>query len=269
MSQPLPDILPLQKTTSGKHYCCICQSGFDAFAPFGLRQRPNVSCPSCGSAERHRLIYDFLFQKTSFFRENLRVCHFAPEPCLFKQFRSLSNLHYVTVDIQTRRNTMVQCAVEHLPFAGKSFDAIISVHVLEHVRRDFAAMKEMFRILKPGGWGIIQVPSREMPHTLEDASLSAKERSKVYGNPDHVRLYSPKDFIRRLRRAGFCVQALQPAAHMSDAELSRRGLVKEMIIFYCRRPKQGLFSRTLRKLLSFVFRAPRQVPPGSHPAPLL
>ena len=60
-----------------------------------------------------------------------------------------------------------------MPFEDDSFDATLCNHVMEHVADDIKAMKEILRVLKPGGWAIIQVPFfPPLPEkTLEDPML--------------------------------------------------------------------------------------------------
>ena len=88
-----------------------------------------------------------------------------------------------------------------------SSDAIICNHVLEHIPDDRKAMKELRRVLKPGGWGILQVPiSYVLAATHEDPSIVTTEaREQAFGQYDHVRIYA-KDYVDRLVGAGFKVE---------------------------------------------------------------
>ncbi|MCW3120499.1 MAG: Methyltransferase type 11, partial [Chitinophagaceae bacterium] len=97
-----------------------------------------------------------------------------------------------------------------LPYTGNYFDLVIGNHILEHIPDDRQAMKEIFRVLRSPGMAILQVPfSTELPETLEDPSISNPEKqSFLFGQNDHVRIYSIWDYINRLRETGFTVEYL-------------------------------------------------------------
>lgn len=61
--------------------CPICNGAYRQMLPAGKQQRPNAICPFCLSYERHRLEWLYLRAKTNIFANNLRILHFAPEPC--------------------------------------------------------------------------------------------------------------------------------------------------------------------------------------------
>jgi ubiquinone/menaquinone biosynthesis C-methylase UbiE len=86
-----------------------------------------------------------------------------------------------------------------------SYDLVICYHVLEHVEDDTQAMKELYRIVKPGGHCIIQTPFKE-GDIYEDFSIrSPQERLQHFGQDDHVRIYSIEGLKGRLEAAGFKV----------------------------------------------------------------
>jgi predicted SAM-dependent methyltransferase len=121
----------------------------------------------------------------------------------------------------------------HAPFRARSFDAVICNHVLEHIPNDSAAMQEIYRILKPGGWALLQVPlSLVLSRTLEDPSVtSPQERERVFGQHDHVRIYSPQDYKSRLEAAGFRVK-VHSSREVGGRSASKLGLVEEESL-YC------------------------------------
>jgi ubiquinone/menaquinone biosynthesis C-methylase UbiE len=67
----------------------------------------------------------------------------------------------------------------------------VCCHVLEHVDDDMIAMKEFYRVLKPRGWAILQVPiDYGRADTFEDSNITdPKERENYLGQCDHLRLY--------------------------------------------------------------------------------
>lgn len=215
-------------------HCPCCGWSFRRFLSFGVRPRPNAMCPRCHSLERHRLLWLYLTRATGLFSPRQRkVLHIAPEPMLEPRFRSASYLHYVTVDLHSPR-AMCRVDIAYLPFRSNAFDVIICYHVLEHVAEDQRAMRELFRVLKPDGWALLQSPvdlNRET--TYEDPSIvSPHEREKVFGQADHVRIYG-RDYRDRLEEAGFNVR-LDGFVRTLPAELVRRsGVLVDEDIYVC------------------------------------
>lgn len=204
---------------------------FKSFLPYGYgKQRPNVLSPSTLSLERHRLLWLYLKNETNFFKDNLKVLHFAPEQAFYKRFRNQKNIDYITTDLHSPLAD-IKADICDLPFENDSYDVIFCNHVLEHIVDDTKAMQELYRIMKPGGWGIFQVPqdlNREF--TFEDNSITDKdERAKIFGQYDHVRIYG-KDYFDKLRQIGFAVEEVDYTSKLSDAEIDQYRLAKGEII---------------------------------------
>ncbi|MCZ4694262.1 class I SAM-dependent methyltransferase [Ancylomarina euxinus] len=190
--------------------CPVCGGKFRKFLPYGYTKqtgRDNALCPRCLSLERHRLMYLYLKEKTDFFTRDLKVLHIAPEQCFYKRFRALENLDYTTGDLESPIAD-VHFDVQAIPFSDETYDVVICNHVLEHVDDDAKAMSEIYRILKPGGFAILQVPQdADAEKTYEDASITDPvEREKHFLQKDHVRLYG-LDYAERLTSVGFKVTA--------------------------------------------------------------
>ena len=90
-------------------------------------------------------------------------------------------------------------------------------HVLEHIIDDHLAMSELYRVLRPNGWAILQVPiSNLLEKTYEDFSITdTKGREEHFGQFDHVRIYG-KDYPEKLKSAGFNVELIKPNGYLSD-----------------------------------------------------
>ncbi len=205
--------------------CPVCHSQFRQFLPYGRKGRSNALCPRCLALERHRLMWLYLQRKTTFFTQPLKVLHIAPELCFIDRFEAQENLEYITADIESPL-AKVKMDIHDIPFEDDSFDVVFCNHVLEHVRDDGRAMQEMHRVLKPGGWGIMQIPLFfPLPEaTYEDASItSPAEREKAFGQNDHVRLYG-KDYPQRLEKAGFKVTEDWLAKELPTEEVTRFAL---------------------------------------------
>lgn len=215
--------------------CPICKGHFQRFLPSGIVPfRPQAICPRCGASERHRQLWLYLQQHTNLFTAPLDVLHFAPEYSLTKQLARRSNLRYITADLY--RPAMVKADITNIPFADHTFDVILCSHVLEHIPDDRRAMRELNRVLKPGGWAILLVPIElDRPITFEDATVATpQERLRIFGQDDHVRIYG-RDYISRLQDAGFTVH-LEAFTHTLLTSLVHRyGLLDEPI-FFCTRP---------------------------------
>jgi predicted SAM-dependent methyltransferase len=138
-----------------------------------------------------------------------RFIEFAPAPALSRLLKSFPQLEYRSADLYDK-GADDQVDLTNLPYSDCSFDAFLSSHMLEHIEDDGTAMRELYRILEPGGWGIVMVPIQlDLERTVEGLPLTSEgERWKYYGQDDHVRMYSKQDFIDRLCNAGFQVKQL-------------------------------------------------------------
>jgi SAM-dependent methyltransferase len=214
--------------------CPIDGRTYRRFLPYGrLESRPNALCPSSLSLERHRLMWVYLKDKTNFFTSRIKLLHIAPELCFMKIFEGLSNIDYITADIESPL-AKVKMDVHEIPFEANSFDVVFCNHVMEHVENDLKAMSEIHRVLKPGGWAIIQSPVYpELDDTIEDPSITAPaEKERIYGQNDHMRKYG-RDYSERLRAAGFKVKEDDFLNELSEETRRRYALPKHEIIYFC------------------------------------
>ena len=215
-------------------------NSFRKFLPYGYsKQRKNALSPSTLSLERHRLMWLFLKNETSFFTSSkkIKTLHIAPEQCFLKTFKKQKNLDYITSDLESPIAD-VKADICNLPFKDDSFDVVFCNHVLEHIPDDKKAMQELFRVLKKGGFGVFQIPqdmSRE--NTFEDASITDKEeRTKIFGQYDHVRVYG-RDYFNKLRSVGFKVEEVDYTQRITPEELDRFCLMKNEILPVCYKEK--------------------------------
>jgi predicted SAM-dependent methyltransferase len=221
---------PVQTNT-----CPVCLQA-TPFVPSGLPPRPRAACPYCGSLERHRLLYLYLRQKTNLFRDQLSVLHFSPERGLGGALAAQRNLRYASSWYEPERPADYHLDLTNLALPDNSWDVLIVYHILEHITDDRQAMREMHRVLKPGGWAVVQVPTREVPDTLEDpAIVTAEQRAEKYGLPEHVRYYGWKDFADRLTAAGFDVTIERFAQELSDSAVQEFALDRNERIYLVRK----------------------------------
>ena len=148
------------------------------------------------------------------------------------RFDALENLEYITADIESPL-AKVKMDIHEIPFEDDSIDIIFCNHVLEHVDDDMQALREMRRVLKPGGWAILQVPFfYPLPKTTyEDrAIVDPKEREKAFGQDDHVRMYG-EDYGTRLASSGFRVVEERLIDELSADEKSLYALPEKEVIY--------------------------------------
>ncbi len=209
---------------------------FSKFLPYGYgTQRDNVLSPSTLSLERHRLLWLYLKYETNFFSAPAKVLHFAPEQAFYKRFRKLSHLDYTTTDLNSPLAD-IKADICNLPFQDNQYDVIFCNHVLEHIPNDTKAMQELYRVLKPGGIAILQIPqdlNREV--TFEDDTITdPKERAKIFGQYDHVRVYG-RDYFEKLRTIGFAVDEIDYTTILSSKEVDLYRLASGEILPVCRK----------------------------------
>jgi len=209
---------------------------FRKFLPYGYdKQRENALSPSTLSLERHRLLWLYLKNETSFFSsgKKLKVLHIAPEQCFLQLFKKQNNLDYITSDLESPIAD-VKADICDLPFDDNSFDVVFCNHVLEHIPDDTKAMQELYRVLKNDGFGIFQIPqdlSRAI--TFEDDSITdPKERAKIFGQYDHVRVYG-RDYFDKLRSIGFKVDEVDYTKKIAPELVERFALSKGEILPVC------------------------------------
>lgn len=201
------------------------------FLPYGYgKPRENVLAPGTLSLERHRLMWLYLQRDTNFFTEKLKVLSIAPEQCFLKRFKSLKNLDYITADLYSPI-VDVKADILDLPFKDNEFDVVFCNHVLEHIIDDAKAMSELYRVMKPGGWGIFQVPMKyNETKTYEDFTITNREdRKKHFGQYDHVRWYG-MDYFSRLKKAGFQVEKIEYYKTLPKEEVEKYALSKNEIL---------------------------------------
>lgn len=216
--------------------CTVCEQKFKKFLPYGrLNPRENALCPNCLALERHRLMYLYLKEKTNFFKADLKVLHVAPEYCFIDRFEKLKNLDYLTADIESPL-AKVKMDIEKIQFPDNSFDVIFCNHVLEHVEHFDIATKELYRVLKPGGWAIMQSPQNmAMETTLEDPTITdPRERERVFLQSDHLRLFG-KDYGIQLAKAGFKVTEDDFVMQLPAEKAKRYALPTGEIVYFCQK----------------------------------
>lgn len=163
------------------------------------------SCPKCSSPDRDRLYALYLSERKQIFPSKPKVLDFAPTKGLSTFLKSWNGINYRSADL-FMSNVDDTVDIQNMTiYDNDSFDLIICSHVLEHVPNDKEALKEIHRILKPGGEAILMAPiSLALDCTLEDQNKTTiEERWKYFGQDDHLRFYSKNGFRKIILNAGF------------------------------------------------------------------
>jgi SAM-dependent methyltransferase len=191
-----------------------------------------MECAYCHAHPRHRLIYIYLKERTNFWDDqNVKFLNVAPDICYVKQFAEYFP-NYLMADLNMPG--VVKMDIMDIQYPDETFDIIFCNDVLEHVPEDRKAMSELYRVLKKGGWAILDVPNKPNCVTYEDFSITTPEgRLKAFGQHDHVRMYGREDYVDRLSSAGFKVQMTEACELLKPKQLTKMGIKEANIIFQC------------------------------------
>ena len=217
-----------------KRFACPC-CGWTGWSyrilDVGLSIVHGVECPQCKSQERHRMLFLFFSRHLPEFMKSStsRILHLSPEKILVDLLSRESEAQIMSMDIDPLGIAHAEGAcfasdLMALSVKNEVFDAVIGIHVLEHVLDDRKSLAEIYRILRPGGAAFLMVPFGPIPETCE------------WGEPNvllfgHVRDYSIHDFAKRLNL--FEVKEITPEQIVSGEELQRYSIPSNQIIYLC------------------------------------
>ena len=214
--------------------CPICGKRVREFLPYGYGvSRRDALCPRCLALERHRLLWLYIERETDLLNNYPTLLHIAPEVALKRQFEKHYGTehadNYLTADLESPL-AKLHFDIQDIPLEDESVDVVICNHILEHVEDDRKALRELCRILRKGGWGVVLVPqdyTREK--TFEDDTItSPEERARVFGQYDHRRIYG-RDYAERVRECGFEVEEIEYEKHLSEEERKQYSTAKERL----------------------------------------
>ena len=222
--------------------CPLCGCRRRKFLPYGyVTQRENALCPNCLALERHRTLWLWLLRESDIGRGAMalpRLLHVAPEVALMRKFHKIyakQPADYVTADLESPLADL-HFDIQHIPLEDESFDAVICNHIMEHVEDDRQAMREIKRILRKGGWGVILSPvDMQRETTFEDDTITDEaERTRIFGQYDHRRIYG-RDYAKRLEEVGFEVYECDYANLIPAKEKELYALTDELL-YIVRKP---------------------------------
>jgi len=231
-----------------RYQCPVCNNTFRRMLPGGykypvLKEKKviggefddNLICPYCGSFGRDRSVYLYLKLKTDIFHKKYKLLHVAPERSLQNIFLEYPDIDYTAVGLDTTLRT-TKMDVTDLQLENETFDVVICNHVLEHIQNDIKAMSELYRVLKTGGWAILQVPiSYTIPCTYENDNITEPhDRIREFGQEDHVRIYG-NDYFDRLKKAGFETEKFSLKDEFGQEFITHYSLNPGELLFVCKK----------------------------------
>jgi SAM-dependent methyltransferase len=193
-----------------RYRCPICGWPARAFQPLAVNPTFAERCSYCGSLARHRLIWLYLREHTDLFSAPLKVLHFSPEACLMKRLRQLANLEYITADIGGGYTPWMETLdLTAIAKPGDCYDVMLAIHVLQSIEDDRRAMREILRVLKPGGWAILNSRcDSNAEATIPYPGLPPLEVRRAAVHQDFAYRIYGSDFADRLRAEGFEVEVV-------------------------------------------------------------
>ena len=240
-----------------KYYCSVCKRKVRRFLPYrgGWADVPplirhlgvigsdveNFECPACGchDRERHLLLYLTAANLLSAM-SGARILHFAPERNLRRFIRAADPAEYVLADLFPDSSEVQRADLQAIPYPAEHFDFVLANHVLEHVQDDALALREIFRVLRPGGHAILQTPyASGLTRTFEDpAIVSGEARLHAYAQEDHCRLYG-EDFVSRAESSGLRRKISTHAALLPHIDAAVMGVNVEEPFLLFQKPVNG------------------------------
>jgi len=220
------DLIPDFFFRGTKFRCNICGFSANHFLPRGHHYpiikeldiigagKRYVDCKKCGSSDRDRLVFEFLKSKNQYKSlTGATFLHVAPERALSQKIVDEFQCSAVKIDFKAPGYRFIYAAdvitqdIQSLSFDSNTFDFVICNHVLEHVKNDSQALSEIYRVLKPGGFAVLQVPISLKINGTISAEKNWKDREKklFLGQKDHLRLYGP-DFFKIIENHNLIIE---------------------------------------------------------------
>jgi SAM-dependent methyltransferase len=203
-----------------KYECNICQKKLRKFITLS---NEDSLCPNCGSLKRNRRLWSLL--ETELLVPNMSILDFSPSRCLYRKLKKMKTINYKSTDLSGDFIADHHFDITNLEITDNSLDLVICYHILEHVNDDVQAIKELFRVMKPGGKALIQTPFKD-GNIYEDYSIvSDEERLKHFGQEDHVRIYSVSGLGKRLGNCGFLVKIIEDSSTENKYDFDKKEII--------------------------------------------
>ncbi len=219
----------------------------------------HATCPRCHCIHRYRSLAALLDVATNFLSPDKKVIEVAPVRgfqayCLWRK----NGRNYVSFDLE--RFGMEKGDLTAMRYGAETCDYFLCFHVLEHVPDDRAAISEIFRVLKPGGQAVLQVP---IDHTLRDTVEYGRPKPLETG---HVRRYSQTGFSDKLAAQKFDVCTANVGDYFSEEQIIRYGFNREAI-FVATKPVRNTTDGHPRSMNTKITGCQNQTDPSATAEP--
>jgi len=198
-------------------------------------------CPVCRATDRDRLIGLFLSRVPdgSASLPWPKMLDVAPSMPLRAYILRSRRFAYRSVDLTDLRADDRADVQDLRLYDDATFDCVLCSHVLEHVPDDHRALRELRRVLRPGGWAVILAPvALPLEGTREDPTLlDPLERTRRFGQADHLRLYAKADLIARIESAGFSEVKQLDATFFGLKTFARHGIAAPSVLYVAGGPQ--------------------------------
>jgi SAM-dependent methyltransferase len=249
----------LNELLDRKYFCPVCNKKIHRFLPLPDFYKENLekhgyaysfddaetlnykaySCPHCSASDRDRLYALYISKYLKEYKvSNISMLEIAPSRPLTENLKNTGKITLRTADLMMQGVDDCIDITNMTCYGDGAFDSFICSHVLEHVPDDLKAMRELYRILKPGGWGILMVPiPLTLDHIDEDPLLDdVGERWRRFGQDDHVRMYSKNGFVERAEAAGFTVRQYGQEYFGLDT-FKTHGISEKSVLYVVEKPR--------------------------------
>lgn len=204
--------------------CNICKKQIRCF----ITTENDKLCPRCGSLQRTRRLWHVI--DTEFLNSKSQILDFSPSRCFYHLMKK-KNIHYISSDLSGNFLSEKSYDLKAIDTENETFDLIICYHILEHIDDDMQAMKELLRVLKRGGFCLVQTPFKEGQIYENQNIKTPKEREIHFGQADHLRIYSVKGLTARLEHVGFIVETRE----FNETQENKHGFKTKETILMCKK----------------------------------
>ncbi len=234
--------------------CPVCNGRVDKFLPISSFYEENkkrygnpftyddvetinpdaFQCPLCNATDRDRLYALYLrpMVEQAPPEKKFAVLDIAPSQPLKQFLLQFQSVIYKSADKYMQGVDLTLDISDMNAIQDNSYDFFICSYVLEHVPDDRKAFSELFRILKPGGFGVLMVPiNLKIEQIDEDPDVvDVGERWRRFGQDDHIRLYSRKGFVERVEAVGFEIQEYD-ITYWNEENFFRHGISPRSVLY--------------------------------------
>ena len=217
-----------------KYRCNVCEHNYARFLPYGYVKRENALCPGCGSIESTRTLWFYLTNEVLGKKNKNKFLYFSPEKAMLKRLEKQA----IDLDVRELNYFKTLGDEQGASLKGGVYDVIIFSHLIQYVKDDMQAFSELRRLLRPGGFVILQtIINPKMDRTYEHIETPEdQDRLKNFFEPGVESIYGA-NFHKHLVKAGFSVEVIDYADQLGNAAKTYYSLGdgERELIFKCKK----------------------------------